>query len=209
MKFYFSPGACSFAIHILFREIGQPFSLIKVDLSTHQTEQGIDYYTINPRGSVPFLEINLGTSLSEGPIIAQYICDQANRQDLMPAAGTIARYHVMEWQNYISTELHKSFSPLFNPNFDHTTKNLFTAQLKRKFEWIDKQLETSPYLTGNAFTAADAYLFTMTRWAQNMGPDLSFLTSLTNYLTRIAERPAVQQAAEIEGLKIKDTVHSA
>lgn len=195
MKLYFSPGACSFAIHILLREIGSPFSLIKVNLATHQTEQGVDYYTINPRGSVPFFETDKGEFLWEGPIIAQYICDQANRSDLMPAAGTMARYRVMMWQNYISTELHKSFSPLFNPTFDAKTKETFTEQLKKKFAWIAQQLEGKQYLTGDAFTAADAYLFTVARWGKKMGFDLS---ALDPYLTRITERPTVQQAIAAE-----------
>lgn len=205
MKLYYSSGACSFAIHILLCEIAKPFTLVKIDLKKHQTEAGLDYYKINPRGSVPYLELDNGECISEGPIIAQYICDQAQRHDLMPAAGTMARYRVMEWQNYISTELHKSFAPLFNPAVNGDIKQILISKLKKSFESIAQHLQAQPYLANSTFTAADAYLFTVARWAPYVQLDLSALTALSSYLTRIAERPAVQKAAETEGLKLSAT----
>ena len=208
MKLYYSPGACSFAIHILLRELDQPFTLVKVDLAKHQTETGQDYYKINPRGGVPYLETDSGECFGEGPIIAQYICDQAQRHDLMPAHGTTARYRVMEWQNYISTELHKSFSPLFNPTLSADTKNFFVTQLKRKFSAIAQHLQAQPYLAGSAFTAADAYLFTIAQWASYVQLDLTDFPSLVDYMARITNRPGVQKAAEIEGLKLTATAQA-
>jgi glutathione S-transferase len=200
MKLYYSPGACSLAPHIVLREALLPFSLGKVDTKTHKTEHGIDYYTINPKGYVPLLELDSGERLSEGPIIAQYICDEAGRQDLMPAAGSIARYRVMEWQNYTTSELHKSFSPLFNAAFDDSAKAIFKAGLRKKYDWVSRQLHGKQYLTGDNFTAADAYLFTVTNWAKAVGVDLSDYTDLQSFLKRVAERPAVREAMKVEGL---------
>jgi glutathione S-transferase len=202
MKLYYSPGACSFAIHILLCELDKPFTLVKVDLAKHQTETGQNYYQINARGSVPYLETDSGECLGEGPIIAQYLCDQAQRHDLMPTHGSMARYRVMEWQNYISTELHKSFAPLFNPTLSADTKTFFITQLKRKFSAIAEHLQAQPYLAGNTFTAADAYLFTVARWAPYVQLDLTDLSALADYLARIAKRASVQKAAETEGLKL-------
>jgi glutathione S-transferase len=200
MKLYFSPGACSLAVHIVFRETKLPFTLVRVELPTHKTETGIDYYTINPKGAVPLLELDNGKRLSEGPIIAQYLCDQAGRHDLMPAAGEPKRYRVMEWQNYITAEIHKGFSPLFNPAFDAATKDIIRAQVKKKLGWISQQLREKQYLTGDTFTAADAYLFVCSQWAKRVNLDLSDLPELQGLLARIAARPAVQEALKAEGL---------
>lgn len=200
MKLYFSPGACSLAPHIVLREAGVPFSLVKVDTGTHKTEHGVDYYTINPKGYVPLLELDDGQRLSEGPVIAQYVSDQANRRDLMPESGTMARYRVMEWQSYITSELHKSFSPLFNPAFDSTAKSIFADGLRKKFGWVSDQLRGKQYLTGDTFTAADAYLFTVAGWAKYVGLDLSHCDHLQAFLKRVADRPAVREAMKAEGL---------
>jgi len=200
MKLYYSPGACSLAPHILLRETQQPFSLERVNTKTHQTEHGLDYYSINPKGSVPLLVLEDGETLSEGPVIAQYICDRAGREDLMPAAGSLARYRVMEWQNYITSELHKSFSPLFNPNAPDVVKAMFTDLLHKKFAWVSEQLRGKQYLTGDQFTAADAYLFTVANWSQFVKLDFSAYSDLQAYLARVAERPAVREAMEAEGL---------
>lgn len=202
MKLYFSPGACSLAPHILLCETNIPHTLIKVDTS-HRTEDGIDFYTINPKGYVPVLELDDGQRITEGPIIAQFIADQANRQDLMPAAGSMARYRVMEWQSYITSELHKSFSPLFNPALDAAAKAVFAAILSKKLGWVSSQLRGKPYLTGESFTAADAYLFTVAGWAKHVGLDLSDFEHLQAFLQRVGSRPAVQAAMKAEGLQVK------
>lgn len=203
MKLYFSPGACSLAPHILLRETGLPFAALRVDLKAHKTTDGNDYYAINPKGSVPVLETDGGELLTEGPVIAQWICDEAKRTDLMPAAGTLARYRVMEWQNYVTAELHKAYSPLFRADFNEDAKPWFRAALRKKYEWVASRLQGNAYLTGNNFTAADAYLYAVTRWARPVGVDLTNLQPLQNFMDRITERPAVQAALEAEGLPTK------
>ena len=200
MKLYFSPGACSLAPHIILRATALPFTLERVDLAAHKTQQGEDYYGVNPRGMVPLLETDDGERLSEGPIIVQYLCDRAGRQDLMPAAGSMARYRVMEWQNYITAELHKGFSPLFNPQFDAAAKALSSTLLRKKLGWVSEQLRGRSYLSGESFTGADAYLFTVARWAHLVKLDLSDLSPLQSYLQRIGEISAVQQALKAEGV---------
>ncbi len=200
MKLYFSPGACSMAPHIVLRESGLDFSLEQVDLARHVTASGADYYAINPKGQVPFLQLDDGASLSEGPIIAQYIADKAKAVTLMPAAGSQARYRVMEWQSYITSELHKSYSPLFNAEFDAPAKALHTRLLRKKYEWVDAQLGQHQYLTGDDFTAADAYLFVTTNWAKHVALDLTDLANLQGYIARVAARPAVQATLKAEGL---------
>ncbi len=200
MKLYFSPGACSLSPHIVLREAGLPFTLEKVDLTTHKTSQGVDYYTINPKGQVPVLELDNGDRLSEGPIVAQYVADTAKNADLMPLAGTHARYRVLEWQNYVTSELHKSFTPLFNPDVNAEAKGVLAKLLKKKYRWVATQLEGRQYLSGDTFTAADAYLFTVSGWAKHVNLDLSDLTGLQTYLSRVAARPAVKEAMRAEGL---------
>jgi glutathione S-transferase len=200
MKLYYSAGACSLAPHIVLTETKQPFELIKVNTNTHQTADGSDYYAINPKGAVPLLELDSGERLSEGTVIVQYLCDKAGRTDLMPAPGTIARYRVMEWQNYITSELHKSFSPLFNAAFDATAKALFVAALVKKFSWVSSQLENKSFLTGDQFTGADAYLFTVTRWSKYVNVDISNLAALQAFMRRVAALPAVQATFKAEGI---------
>lgn len=201
MKLFFSPGACSLASHIVLREAGVPFTLEKVDTSTHTTEQGTDYYTINAKGSVPVLELQDGQRLTEGPIISQFVADSASNTSLMPAAGTIDRYRVMEWQNYVTSELHKSFSPLFgHPGVDTEAKQHFAIALQKKLKWISSQLEGKKYLTGDTFTAADAYLFVVASWSKYVNLDISEHTHLAAFMKRVAERPAVKQAMQAEGL---------
>lgn len=200
MKLYYSPAACSLAPHIVLREAGLPFELVRVDTSTHKLADGSDYYAINPKGQVPVLELDDGSRLTEGPIICQYLADRAENRQLMPAPGTMQRYRVMEWQNYITSELHKSFSPLFGPAFDGTAKKTFRENLAKKFAWVVEQLGDKPYLTGETFTAADAYLFVVSGWARFVDLDLSHLPQLTAFRERVAARPAVAQALKAEGL---------
>lgn len=201
MKLYFSPGACSLACHIVLREAGVPFTLQKVDTGKHTiAEGGADYYTINPKGQVPLLELDDGERLTEGPVIAQYIADRTPGKALMPAAGSMARYRVMEWQNYITSELHKTFTPLFNPALDAAAKSTLAALLRKKYEWLDSRLRDSQYLGGDVFSAADAYLFTVTGWAKYVALELSDLGHLQRYLGQVAARPAVREAMKAEGL---------
>jgi glutathione S-transferase len=200
MKLFYSPGACSLAPHIALREAGLAFSLEKVDTSKHLTAAGADYYNVNPKGQVPVLELDDGARLTEGPVIAQYIGDQATERSLMPRAGSMARYRVMEWQNHITSELHKSFTPLFNPEFDATAKSLHAKLLRKKYVWVDAQLARTKYLTGNDFTVADAYLFTVTGWGKYVNLDLSNLPHLQRFLADVAARPAVREAMKAEGL---------
>ena len=200
MKLFFSPGACSFAPHIVLRESDSAFSLEKVDTARHLTADGTDYYTVNPKGQVPLLVLDDGATLSEGPVIAQYIADQAANTTLMPVAGSLARYRVMEWQNYVTSELHKSFTPLFNASFDLAAKTLHASLLRKKYEWVDSRLADTSYLTGEDFTVADAYLFTVTGWAKYVQLDLSELVNLQRFLSRVAARPAVRAAMQAEGL---------
>ncbi|SIR83507.1 glutathione S-transferase [Janthinobacterium sp. TND4EL3] len=200
MKLFYSPGACSLAPHIILRETGMACTLVKVDLGQHKTQEGGNYYDLNPKGQVPLLALDDGTTVSEGPVIAQYIAERAGRQDLLPPVGSPARYQVLEWQNYITSELHKSFSPLFDPRFDAATKTLFVEQLGKKYKYIDSRLEGRAYLTGNTFTVADAYLFVVTGWAPNVGVDLSQLANVQAFLGRMAQRDSVKAAWAAEGL---------
>jgi glutathione S-transferase len=203
MKLYFSPGACSLAPHILLHETKLSFTPVRVDLAAHKTTSGEDYYAINSKGSVPVLELDDGERLTEGPIIAQWICDRANRADLMPAAGSLARYRVMEWQNYVTAELHKTFSPLFRADFDENRKTWFRGALRKKYEWVAGRLEGRDFLTGATFTAADAYLYTVTRWASRVGVDIADLASIQSFMRRTLDREAVQAALSAEGLPVK------
>lgn len=200
MKLFYSPGACSLAPHIIARETGAAFTLVKVDLGQHRTQEGSDYYALNPKGQVPLLALDDGSTLSEGPVIAQYLAELAGRHDLLPPVGNLARYKALEWQNYITSELHKSFSPLFDPRFDAATKNLFIAQLDKKYKYVDSRLEGRAYLTGETFTVADAYLFAVTGWAPRVGLDLSQLANVQAFLGRMAQRDSVKAALAAESL---------
>jgi glutathione S-transferase len=203
MKLYFSPGACSLAPHIVLREAGLTPTLVKVDLASHRTADGADFHAITAKGQVPLLELDDGTRLSEGPVIAQYIADHAGATALVPPAGTPARYRVMEWQNFITSELHKGFAPLFDAEVNADAKQRLATVLLKKLRWVDAQLVTAPFLTGAAFTAADAYLFVVTGWAPHVGLDLSALANLQRFRAAVAERPAVRQAMQAEGLAVR------
>lgn len=200
MKLYYAPSACSLAPHIVLRETGLPFTLEKVDTARHVTAAGLDYYTINPKGQVPLLELRDGTRLSEGPVIAQYIADHAGATALMPAAGSLQRYQVMQWQNYVTSELHKSFTPLFHVGLETSAKATLVALLRKKIEWVNMQLEGRQFLTGDTFTAADAYLFVVLRWSQFVQLAIGDLAHVQAFLARVAARPAVRDALKAEGL---------
>ncbi len=200
MKLYYSPGACSLSPHIVLRESGLPFTPVLASTKTHQLADGTDYYTINPKGYVPLLELDNGERLSEGPAIVQYIADQVPDKKLAPPAGTMARYRLMEWLNFTTSELHKSFSPLFNKDFPEDGKAIYRKKISDRLAWVDGQLAGKQYLMGDTFTVADAYLFTVAGWGQYVGVDIKPLANLSAYVARVAARPAVQEAMKVEGL---------
>jgi glutathione S-transferase len=200
MKLYYSPGACSLSPHIVLKEAGIPFDLVKVDLKAKKLEDGRDYNAINPKGQVPALGLDDGELLTEGAVIVQKIADSAPQKNLAPANGSNERYRLQEWLNFIASELHKSFSPLFQPALSDETKAFFKTRLEGKFKYIDQALAGRDYLMGSQFTVPDAYLFTMLAWADRMGLDLSGLPNLAAYKARVATRPKVQEALAAEGL---------
>ena len=200
MKLYYSPGACSLSPHIVLHETGLPFQAVPAPTKTHKLPDGTDYYTINPLGYVPLLELDDGTRLTEGPAIVQYIADQVPDRKLAPAYGTMARYRMMSWLTFIGTELHKGFSPLFNPATPEDFKPSVKDRLLGRLKWVNEQLEGRTFLMGDTFTVADAYLFTVTNWAPRVGVDISGLAQLNAYRARVAARPAVQAAMKAEGL---------
>ena len=201
MKLYYSPGACSLAPHIALREAGLPFELEKTDLRAKRTETGADFAAINPKGQVPTLQLDDGEVLTENAVINQHIADQSPASGLLPPAGTMERYRALEWLTFVTTELHKGFSPLFKPNTPDDYKPIVKENLSARFAHVDRHLAGGrPYLTGDTFTAPDAYLFVMLAWADKMGLDLSKLASLKAYHERVAARPKVREALQAEGL---------
>ncbi|MFH0303276.1 glutathione transferase GstA [Bradyrhizobium sp. 31Argb] len=200
MKLYYSPGACSLSPHIALLEAGLPYELVKVDVRAKKLENGDDFLQINPKGQVPALALDSGELVTEGPVIVQMIADRAAGKNLAPAHGSAERYKLLEWLNFITTELHKNFSPLFAPVLSDGTKAFFKDRLMGKFKYIDGQLAGRDYLLGSQFTVADGYLFTMLAWADRMKFDLSGLPNLTAYKARVAARPKVQEALTKEGL---------
>ena len=200
IKLYYSPGFCSLATHILLRELRLNFFLIKVDMKTKRTSMGEDFLQINPKGQVPYLVTNHGFGLGEGQIIAQYLLDQIEPNTFL--FGTVAseRYRVLEWQAFLATEVHKAYLPLFHPEVDPRTKAIFSEILRSKYQLIDTALSKGAFLVGQDFTAADAYLFTVTRWAKFVGLDLDHLLSLEGFMKKMLDRPHVLHALEAEGL---------
>ncbi len=200
MKLYYSPGACSLSPHIVLREGGFDFQLERVDLKSSVTETGADYKAINPNGYVPALQLDDGQVLTEGPAIVQYLADRVPEKRLVPPAGTMERYRLMEWLNFISTELHKGFGALFNPKLPDEAKAIIKSQLVSRIEHANRLLSGKTYAMGDTFTVADAYLFTVLGWGKYVGIDLAPWPVLTAYLGRVGARPAVQAALAAEGL---------
>ena len=200
MKLYYASGACSLSPHIVLLEAGLKATLVKVDTKTHKTEGGGDYYAVNPKGYVPLLELEDGDRLTEGPAIVQYIADRNPASKLAPAAGTMERYHLQEWLNFITAELHKQFSPLFQPTTPAEYKEMLKEKIGKRFDWVAEQLKGKDYLLGSTFTVADAYLFTMLTWTKHVGIDLARWPVLTAYRARVAARPKVREAMIAEGL---------
>ncbi len=200
-KLYYAPGACSLSPHIVLREAGQPFNMVKVNLAEKKTEDGGDFWAKNPGGYVPALEAADGTMITEGPVIVQYIADKAGK--LAPAYGTNERYKLMTWLNYITSELHKGFSPLFNAKVQDESKAVLKDRLKHRLGVVDKHLATNDYLLGKEFTVADAYLFTCLSWTKRPAIAIDLpkeFPSLARFVDRMAARPAVQEAMKAEGL---------
>jgi glutathione S-transferase len=200
MKLYFSPGACSLSPHIALLEAGLAFTTERVDIRKKLTASGADYRAINPKGYVPALQLENGAVLTEGPAIVQYIADQAPGKQLVPAPGTAEHYQEIEWLNYIGTELHKNFTPLFDPAAGADAKAGARAILAKRFGYAAQKLEGREYLVGDRFTVADGYLFTVANWASVVQFDLSAWPVLQAFQARVAARPAVQQAMRDEGL---------
>lgn len=200
MKLYYSPGACSLSPHIALQEAGLAYTPVLASTKSHKLQDGTDYYTINALGYVPVLELDNGERLREGPAIVQYIADQVPDKQLAPANGTLARYRLQEWLTFIGTELHKGFSPLFNPATPEEYKPMVRERLLQRLQWVDSQLADKQYLMGDQFTVADGYLFTVTNWTQPTKLDISGLANLAAYRERVGARPAVQAAMKAEGL---------
>jgi glutathione S-transferase len=200
MKLYYSPGACSLASHIVAHEIGLGLDIEKVDTKTKKTEQGADFLAINAKGYVPALQLDDGGLLTEGTAILQYLADQKPGSGIAPPNGTLARYRLQEMLGYINSELHKSYSPLFNPACTADVRADREAYLRKRYALVEEILGRQPYLLGNDFSPADAYLFTVTNWARLLKIDLSAFPNLLAFQKRVAERPAVKAAMRAEGL---------
>ena len=200
MKLYYSPGACSLSPHITACEAELPIELVKVDLQSKSTEAGEDYRQLNPNGYVPLLILDDGNRLTEGPAIVQYLADQVPDKKLIPPAGTFERYQAQQWLNFISTEIHKNFSPLFNPVAPDAAKQLAIDTLMTRLETVSEKLSSQPFLLGENFSVADAYLFVTLSWGQYVDVDISRWPALVRFTDRISARPAVQQAMKEEGL---------
>jgi glutathione S-transferase len=198
MKLYFSPGACSLSPHIVLRELGLPFDLERVDTKAQKTASGADFTAINPKKYVPTLQLDDGEILTEGAVIVQYLADRKPEAQLAPPAGTMERYRLQEWLNYIASELHKSYGPLFRAAEEQ--RQPMRDAMVPKLEYLARHLEKRPFLTGERFSVADAYLFTVLRWSKRVGIDLGRWPAIQAYVQRVAARPAVRAAMEVEGL---------
>ena len=201
MKLFYKPGACSLASHITLRESGKDFSLIGVDLMHKRMENGDDFLKVNPKGQVPALLLDDNTLLTEGVALMQYIADSVSDRQLLAPVGTINRYKTLEWLNFIATELHKGFTPLFRPDTPEEYKPTVRALLDKKLAYIDESLAGAQWISGSRFTIADAYLFTVLRWAFAVKLDMAGYKNIADYMARVAARPAVAAAMAAEGLK--------
>lgn len=200
MKLYFSPGACSLSPHIVLHEAGLPFEKVRADTKTKIMDGGGDYKTVNPLGYVPALQLDDGTIITEGPAIVQYIADKVPAKKLAPPNGTMERTKLQSWLNFVTSELHKGFSPLFNPSMPDEAKKIFRDRLATRFAHLDKHFAGNDYLMGKDFSVADAYLFVVSNWASRVDVDLSPFANVLAYRKRVGARPAVQAAMKAEGL---------
>ena len=200
MKLYYTPGACSMAADIALHEAGIAFTPERVDLATKKTAAGDDFTKVNPKGYVPALGLDDGSVLTEAGTVLQYIADRKPEAGLAPAAGTMERYRLMEWLNFISSEIHKGFGPLWNPKTPEEVRKGAVAQLGKRFDYVVSVLGTKPYLMGDRFTIADAYFFTVLNWTNLHKVDLAPWPALQAYMARVAARPKVQETLRAEGL---------
>lgn len=200
MKLYFSPGACSLSPHIVLREAGLQFDLDEVDLSAKKTSDGKDFYAISPNGYVPALQLKSGEVLTEGPAVVQYLADLVPDKHLAAPQGSMERYHLMESLNFITSEIHKTFIPLFIETTVEEARNAARAHLSKRIDYVNTELGNSTYFRSEHFTVADAYLFTVLSWARYVKFDLAPWPAVVSYLERIAARPAVREALVAEGL---------
>lgn len=200
MKLFYKAGACSLSPHIVLRESGLDFTLVKVDLAAKTTESGDDYLAINPKGQVPALQLDDGSLLTEGVAIVQYLADKVPDRQLLAPAGSMTRYHTLEWLNYIATELHKGFSPLFRPDTPEEYKQTARGLLEKKLQYVNEELTDKQWLMGLRFSVADAYLFTVLRWGKAIKLNFDGLDNIEHYLARMQARPAVAAALAAEGL---------
>lgn len=200
MKLFYKPGACSLASHIVLREAGKEFELARVDLAKKCLENGDDFLAINPKGQIPALSIDANTLLTEGVAIMQYVADSAPKSDLLPPVGFLSRYKTLEWLNFVATELHKGFTPLFRPDTPETFKPTARALLEKKLEYVDAALANRQWINGENFSIADAYLFTVLRWAVGVQLNFPQAGNIAAYMQRVASRPAVAAAMAAEGI---------
>ncbi|MCT4703712.1 glutathione transferase GstA [Enterobacteriaceae bacterium H20N1] len=200
MKLYYKAGACSLSPHIVLRETGIDFSLVKVDLANKKTEAGDDYLEINAKGQVPALVLDDGSLLTEGVAIVQFLADKVPDRQLLAPAGSMTRYHTLEWLNYIATELHKGFTPLFNPATPEEYKVIARKALEKKLQYVNEELNDKQWLMGLRFSVADAYLFTVLRWAYAVKLEMNGLSNIEAFMARMKARPAVEAALAAEGL---------
>jgi len=204
MKLYYSPGACSLSPHIALLEADLPYDLVKVDLRAKKLENGDDFWAVNPKGQVPALALDSGELVTEGPIIIQMIADKVGAKNLAPARDSAERYKLLEWLNYITTELHKNIGPMFSPVLNDDAKAFFKDRVTGKLKYLETQLAGRDYLMGKQFTVADGYLFTMLMWVSDrLKFDMSGLPNLMAYKARVAARPKVQEALKKEGLLLQ------
>ena len=200
MKLYFAPGACSLAPRIVASEMGIPIETVKVDLADHKTADGRDFYTINPRGYVPALELSDGAVMTETSILVQYLADLAPTKALIPPFGTRERYYTQEWLNFLATELHKGFGPLWNASAPEETKASARARLVKVFKELDQRLGKNAYIAGSSFSVVDAYAYTLLNWAAQHKLDLLPYGHLLAWQAKVFERPKVKSALIAEGL---------
>ena len=201
MKLFYKPGACSLASHITLRESGKDFTLDGVDLMKKRLENGDDFFAVNPKGQVPALLLDDGTLLTEGVAIMQYLADSVPDRQLLAPVSSISRYKTLEWLNYIATELHKGFTPLFRPDTPEEYKPTVRALLEKKMQYVDAALKEGQWICGSRFTIADAYLFTVLRWAYAVKLNMNGLENIAAYMKRMAERPGVAAALKAEGIQ--------
>ncbi len=200
MKLYYYPGACSMAPHIVLREAGYTFDLDKVDLANKRTASGEDYSKVNPKGYVPAIKLDDGQILTEVAVILQYLADLKPQSGLAPKAGTMERYRLMEWLNYVATEIHKTLGALFNPKITPEWKENQIALFGKRCELLTRNLGGKQYLMGDKFSLADAYLFTVLNWSHFLNVDMSKWPELKDYMARVAARTVVREAMKAEGL---------